>query len=500
VVEAYEVHQTVVDGVPVFWTDVEGPRVGSIMFRVGRADEPAALGGITHLVEHLALAPLTQQAYPHNGFVTPTRTVFHASGTDDQLVDYLAWVCRSLTSLPLDRVGMERGILMQEAQKEGNSIGGTLRYFRYGYRGHGLVGQQQLGLGWLGPEPVVRWAAERFTSGNAAVWFSGPPPDHLRLPLADGPRMPPVPLDPIDELTLPAHSSWGGPGVALSYLAARSASSTAALSIIARRARETLRFERGRIYDVGLDYEPLNGATTHCTIATECQPEHTAEVLAELLDIIAAMQRDGATTDELRRETDWFSENARLPGGRMSFLDAAASDELFGRPRETPAEIIEEYEGLEPESVASALRSAAGSLLVLAGTEKPSDSGLHAYPAWSTASVTGREFRPPGLPFGSKARKDRLVVGDEGVMYLTPEGNRMTVRYDQCVAYRHWEGPGREIWGADGFRIRIAASEWRGGQQAVDIVDGHMAPDLVVCDEHGIGALEYPPKPSGAGA
>ena len=52
------VHRTEVDGVPVFWADGPGNAVGQLVFRVGQADEPLPLRGMTHLIEHLALASL----------------------------------------------------------------------------------------------------------------------------------------------------------------------------------------------------------------------------------------------------------------------------------------------------------------------------------------------------------------------------------------------------------------------------------------------------------
>lgn len=125
---SYSVEWSTVDGIPVFWSNVEGPRVAALMFRVGRADELAAIGGITHLIEHLALVPLAQAAYEHNGLVTPIKTVFHATGTEDQLVDFLGDVCRSLASLPMDRIGVERRILLQEAQPQ--SLHGVVRHLR----------------------------------------------------------------------------------------------------------------------------------------------------------------------------------------------------------------------------------------------------------------------------------------------------------------------------------------------------------------------------------
>jgi hypothetical protein len=93
---------------------------------------------------------------------------------------------------------------------------------------------------------------------------------------------------------------------------------------------------------------------------------------------------------------------------------------------------------------------------------------------------------------GPKARKDRLVVGEDGVSWVAPTGQANTVRYRDCVAIRHWEGPVRELWGADGFRVIIDASEWRDGAKVVDQVDAAVAGAVIACDEHGVGALEAP--------
>ena len=54
--------RTEVDGVPVWFTDVPGPCMGGVLFRVGRQDETLSTHGITHAVEHLALGPLAPAA------------------------------------------------------------------------------------------------------------------------------------------------------------------------------------------------------------------------------------------------------------------------------------------------------------------------------------------------------------------------------------------------------------------------------------------------------
>ena len=86
---SFQITATEVDGVPTFWVDAPGPYTALLSFRVGSADEPASMRGISHLVEHLALGPLGIQDYDHNGSVEPIRTQFVASGSPDEVVRYL---------------------------------------------------------------------------------------------------------------------------------------------------------------------------------------------------------------------------------------------------------------------------------------------------------------------------------------------------------------------------------------------------------------------------
>jgi hypothetical protein len=53
-----EFERSSVAGVPVFWTESGDQMLAGLMFRVGRADESLARGGITHMIEHLVLYPL----------------------------------------------------------------------------------------------------------------------------------------------------------------------------------------------------------------------------------------------------------------------------------------------------------------------------------------------------------------------------------------------------------------------------------------------------------
>ena len=109
-----EVHRTEVAGVPVFVGQGPGPFVAGLVFRVGRADERAPRGGITHLVEHLALPAGRRQGVEFNGSVSSSTTSFWAAGERDAARDLLRDTTRSVRELPA-RLETERAILLTEA-------------------------------------------------------------------------------------------------------------------------------------------------------------------------------------------------------------------------------------------------------------------------------------------------------------------------------------------------------------------------------------------------
>ena len=166
----------------------------------------------------------------------------------------------------------------------------------------------------------------------------------------------------------------------------------------------------------------------------------------------------GATTEDIEREASAFADGTAQPGGRLGFLDGITNDALIGRRHETPASIVAEYEALTPDDTRAAAQEARSSLLVLA-PPGATDDGLAAYPSWSSDRVDGRTIRPSGWPVGPKARKDRLVVAADGVSWVAPTGQHNTVRYADCVASRHWDGPGARAVG----RGRVPGRDQRRG-------------------------------------
>lgn len=488
------IQRTEVDGVRTFWIDAPGPMVAALVFRVGRSDEPTPLGGISHLVEHLALAGLGVQDYDHNGFVDGHLTVFTNVGRPDEVTAFLGSVVASLADLPLDRLVLERRILREEREQRGPSVGGALRWYRFGYAGQGRglgPADDEIGLGWLGPDRVADWAARHFTRQNAVLWLSGPPPADLHLGgLRDGVPAPSPTVDAIPGITFPAHLAWEGPGAHLAMTAERTSAINIVANIAHKRARQQLRFDRGLVYDVELDYEPITPTTTHVQLGADCPDDRIAAVLDGLLGVVRDLAERGPTQAELDAEMSAYLRQYEDRDGHIALLAATAADALWGAETCTAEEFAAMRRAVGPGEAAAAMREALRTLLALANT--PSVTGLTPYPAWSPTRVDGREYGPAGFFLPGRKPKERLFASPDGVSIAVAPGEWLTVRYIDTVACLHDDDHVRTLLGRDGIRVTVAAPAWKDGLQVIDAIDRAIPPELVACDEHGIGALADP--------
>lgn len=500
-----QLQQTEVDGVPTFWlTGISGPRRAALMSRVGRADEPLARSGITHLVEHLVLAPLGVQDYDHNGMVEDIRTMFMVMGSDEDIVEFYDGVTRGLAEPPLGRIEVERRILADEAAQRGGNIQGAIRWYRFGSQGHGQLGIDELGISWLGPDPVRDWAQTRFVREATALMMSGPPPPALKIPLPSGSRTPVPVVSPIRGISLPAQVGWDGPGVTMSLLIPRSPAAPLLAELIQRRARQRLRFDLGLLYDIHVDYAPLDRDVAHLTLGGDCQPQRVSEVRDELLGVLDALGTAGPTPEELEAAMRGFRSSLDDDDALLGYVDAMAFDHLLEFPVRPLDQIVAERSAVTPEEVAAALGENLDSLLVMAAGDSPTGNWpagagpvgerLARYPLWSESAVGGRTHAPAGLRMPWNRPKERLVAGPDGVSFLTPDGHPLTVRFADVVACVHPTEDERVLYGVDGFRVYVAAAAWENGAAIVTAIDQAISADLVACDTHGIGALAVSPE------
>ena len=486
--ELPQVHRTEVDGVPVLWADAPGQPIVALQFRVGRADERAWESGLTHLVEHLTMGTLGQPRYDHNAMVDMNRTIFHANGSAADITRFGRTIAATLGALPTDRLENERAILKREAVGRSPGVVDSHLNFRFGLAGFGLSGQPEFGLGTATAERVREWSTERFGRGNAMAFMTCPPPPDLRLELGDGVRFEVPRATPEPSVTLPSHVSGGGGGVALGFLLERKIGATTFLGIYHRILRQRLRLERGLIYDVMADYQPLDAEWAAALIGGECEQEQVDEVAGIALDELERLRSGDVDQADLDAEAEDFRQDIEDRTQVAGLLDSMVFDALLGLPFRTAEERVEERRSMTPDHISTHAAQARRSLLLLADVEHHSDD-ISPYPMTSTEAVAGREVKPrmSVLGFGPKVR---MTIGPEGVSLVAKNGSMATVRYDDCVVLERPNDGELVMWGRDLSRVYVPAAFWRGGEQILAEVEAALPPQVVVREKFSSDYIE----------
>ena len=472
-----ELQRATLGNVPVFYADSPPPFVGSLLFRVGRADERAPSLGVSHLVEHLALPITGRRAVTFNGSVDNLLTTFWAAGDADLVLPFLSGTAARLGSLPLERLETERSILLAEEATQGPNPTRLAFALRFGPSHHGLTGYDEYGLRTLAASDVDAWARRHFVDGNAAIWLTGPP-DGLELELQAGPALqPPEPVE-LDEIVWPAFYPEGPWGVlAFSLLARRSSAFSAAVSVLEHRIQERIRYELGLSYSPTAEFMPLTKDLVHVVIVADAMAVNSSRVVEETLEVLDAVAADGPDEEELDDERRFAERSLRDPTEVPGQLFYSAASRLLGAEFEQPAALARTRAELSSEEVAGALREALDTLLVIAPPDTARPERLEAYPLESRSVLTGRVHHARG--FGvRRSRLPQLVVGDEGVVIRPSEDRHVTARFDDCVAALRTPDGTRTLLTRDGFYVTVDPSLWRDGREAVRAIDAAL-PDAV---------------------
>ena len=461
-----QVRHAEVDGVPVFWAPGPAPFTAGLVFGVGRRDESFIGGGITHVVEHLAMSAVGRTPLDCNASVDLTSTTFTASGDPERVAAFLRTVCEALADLPLRRLPTEVDVLRTEGGTVASPATCVLLGEIYGARGVGLAGYREPALASLTGEDVQDWADSRFVRGAAALWLTGPPPEGLRLPLREGPRSPSP--DPVGRpVALPALVEATPDGVvALGAELVRSPGLPAACRVLRDRLEDDLRHRRGLSYSVDTDHLPLGGDRQLAVVTADCRDGDEAVVVRALWQALGRLAEDGATQAELDLERARVEEHLQDARAACGEAQAAAVALVTGTAYRTSSQLLEEAGALTADQVRQAARALrAAALVAVPEGVDPGVPVLAPVAQWSAVMLAGREFR---RRFRSPApRGARLVVGEQGVSLWLQQGERLTVRYDDVIALLEVGDGEWTLAGVDGITVPLAAADWRDGDQAV---------------------------------
>jgi zinc protease len=468
-----QITRTTVGDVPTYWSAVDGPTTAVLSFRVGFADETLASSGLTHLVEHLAMRGLENERFTWNAAVTLHRTFFFARGTRDEIARFLRHVCASLTSLPLDLVEDEKGILEVEAGSRESNEATALSDIRFGPAGPGLSEYKQFGLYTADEESVAAWARSRFVAEDAALWLTADP-EGLSLDLPHGVvhlAADPIPLG----ISLPAAVAMGRQSVGIDMLGPRSWAMSTGIAVAAQRGLARARHSAGISYGVEAMYEPFGPATAQVGLSASCKPEDAKQALAILERVLNQLADEGPDAEEMAQsisERDQgFADPAAVPG----ILDQLVETELIRGRVDTLADIMAGYRNVSPSAVSGAVRTALSTALVCSptGLARP---GLAAYEPPPPSPIKGEKFPKQGaLQLG----RDCMIQGREGIAHRLKGKFLSSILYADCELVLI-DGGGRVLVGRDGRQMRIFPGDWGMGQKMILGIDKAIPPHKFV--------------------
>jgi hypothetical protein len=470
------IQRTDVDGVPVLWVDADVKPLAALLFRVGRADEPFVKAGATHVVEHLAFHQLGERPYQVNGFVDHVQTVFHAAGRADENAAFLTDVAGAVSNLETDRLPQELRVLRVEAGQRGPVVINALFTYRYGAETLGRAAVAENALHRITPDEVTAWSRDWFTRGSAVAWMSYPPPAGFRLPLPDGPRVPPGPRHPIWPLPLPSFGIAQLGGVALGGPILRTSPGAAGIRILRNRLERRLRRDLGLSYEISELYVPLDAEEAFVSLYASCRDDQAAKVAEEAIRLAEELAAGGPTPEELAEDVDAFVRNAEDPQAVLGELVRAASNELLGHPQDGLDQLRAELEAVTTADVAGAMEPFVARLIGLA-TQVPELTGRwKPYPMWSVRAVEGPGFDSVAKRYPWTKGTPVMRTSPEGLSLVHADGRAVTVHYAACAGVVRPADSVRILIGNDGFQLRVDAQEWKNGLALVAAIDKAVPP------------------------
>ncbi|WP_406332313.1 M16 family metallopeptidase [Streptomyces sp. NBC_00203] len=468
------VGHTTTQGIPTLYTPKQGEITAGLFFRVGRADETLATAGITHLVEHLALHRLGLSDLHYNGATANAYTLFHVTGSEDEVVAYLNSVCAALRDLPLDRLETEKEILRTEAAGRGGGPSHQMPLWRYGAQSYGLSSYSELGTWRLTPDEVRHWAQTRFTRDNAVLWItSDSVPEGLDLTLPAGTRLPAPAASNALPVT-PAYIHGDDGHVVFNAVLPRSTAGAVLADVLGRALFQDLRQEGGYSYSAEADYTPRDADCATLTAYADALPKKQDAVVGGFVDVLARLRAGRIEQAELDSARTKALKMYDTPELAAVSLPSYALSLLLGHPILSPDEHRAELRALTVEDLREAAREMWSTGLLQVPGRGADWAGFFLAPQYSTHALTGTRHR------SLEDEHVTLTIGAEGVSLTTPRGP-VTVRYDACAAMAARPDGARTLTGYDGFSVTIEPTLYKSvTPERIAAVDAAVPPAAVV--------------------
>ncbi|MCU1360798.1 MAG: putative zinc protease [Ilumatobacteraceae bacterium] len=461
-------------GLPIWFQPLDGPVTAALTFRVGVGDEPLVRRGFTHMIQHLALSDINDPLIEWDGFVDLNRTVFHATGPQHNVEQFMRNVVQNLGDLPLDRLPSERDVLAAESRRRGHTLAGELFSRRWGAQGWGTCAWWEMAVGSADADLLDHWRRASFSRANATLWMTGEPSPDFALALPDGHRMTtPVADDIVSGRAWFRHETNA---VAFMVRAPRShAASVGAQVIVANMERE-LR-TRGLCSTVDSAWHRLDLRRAALVVTCETLPQREAELARAIVELLDDLARDvpSELIDEVRERRDAASTDDQA----RRHLDAWSLDLLLGRARTTAAAERAAEANVARANVRHEIDQMNRDLLLMVPpivTIAAVD--LPPYPALAAPPVEGRRHAYATLADAGDG-KSALTVGPTGLALETPVV-RTTVMWSHIAAVMRWQDGTRIVVDGRGQSIVVEPTRLEHGAEAIAEIDANTPANLAV--------------------
>ena len=252
------------------------------------------------------------------------------------------------------------------------------------------------------------------------------------------------------------------------------------LRIAAVRIHHQLRFRDGLTYSISMDYQPISATRAHHAVWTASLPEHGAAVQRGFVEALEEMARTGPTPEEFDEARRDMTRSHADPDWATGYLDRAAHNELIGYAARGPEDSERELESMTAERCAATMTAALQTSLLMIPEGGVHPEGWHGYPAFSSTALRGRRYRATAQRYPWSKKMPELIVSDEGVSWVSPSGNTVTVSYADCAVAAVYPSGDIHLIGEDGFVVWIRAGEWRNGDRAAVSVRNALPDDRTV--------------------
>lgn len=461
-------------GLPIWYQALDGPVTGALTFRVGIGDEPLVRRGFTHMVEHLALNNINDQMIQWNGYVDLNRTVFHATGPQQNVEQFLRNVADNLAVLPLDRLDKERDVLAAEARRRGQTLAGELFSRRYGAQAWGTCAWWEMAVHSAHPAELEHWRRTWFSRGNAVVWMTAEPSADFALDLHDGPRISTPVSDDIAQGPCWFHHDTNV--VAFLVRPPRSHASTIGAQVIVEQLQRELRGQ-GLCYSVDAAWHRLDLRRAALVVSCDTVPQRESELARGVVDVLDRLSREVPVDviDDVKAKREMATADERARG----HLDGWSLDLLLGRARTSAAAELAAENSVARANIRHEIEEMRHDLLLMVPPSVAvAARDLPMYPVLAAPKIEGRTHRFANL-FEPRDGAARLVVGELGISLDVP-GETTTVLWSHMAGVMKWRDGTRIVIDGRGQAIVVEPTRFTQGRRAVDEIDVNTPVQLAV--------------------